>query len=255
MFYPGLVSVTFRELEPLRIVEMVGEAGLAGIEWGGDVHVPHGDIETARQVRRMTEDAGLKVPSYGSYYRVGVTDDIAFEAVVDTADVLGAETIRLWAGNKGSAEADDAFREKVVSRTRECAKLAGQAGISVSFEFHGNTLTDTNESAIAFYDETGHDNVLAYWQPPIGRGFDYNLSGLKALKGRLSNLHVFNWQLEGGEIRRRPLCDGVEVWHNYMGVVDDIGGEHFAMIEFVAGNSQQQFFEDAKALRQILGSK
>jgi 3-dehydroshikimate dehydratase len=253
MFHPGLVSITFRQLEPLRIVEMVQQAGLAGIEWGGDVHVPHGNTETARQVRKITEDAGLNIPSYGSYYRVGVTDNIAFEAVVETADVLGAETIRLWAGNKGSAMVDDASRRKIVSQTRELADLAGQAGITLSFEFHGNTLTDTNESAIAFYNEIDHDNVLAYWQPPTGVDFDYSLAGLKELKGRLSHLHVFKWQITDGTIRRQPLSEGVDIWRKYIQAVDDIGGEHYAMIEFVANNSQQQFFEDAKALTRILG--
>ena len=41
----GLVSITFRELNPLEIIRLVSKAGLDGIEWGGDVHVPHGDIK------------------------------------------------------------------------------------------------------------------------------------------------------------------------------------------------------------------
>ena len=48
----GLVSVTFRELASREIVALVANAGLDGIEWGGDVHVPHGELSTARQVLR-----------------------------------------------------------------------------------------------------------------------------------------------------------------------------------------------------------
>ena len=60
---PGLVSVTFRKLLPHEIIDLVVKSGLSGIEWGGDVHVPHGEADTARMVKRMTLDAGLNVSS------------------------------------------------------------------------------------------------------------------------------------------------------------------------------------------------
>ena len=41
----GLVSVTFRDKTPAEIVSEVKKAGLDAIEWGGDVHVPHGDVK------------------------------------------------------------------------------------------------------------------------------------------------------------------------------------------------------------------
>jgi hypothetical protein len=44
---PGLVSVTFRKLAPAAIVELAVKAQLRSIEWGGDVHVPHGDVRAA----------------------------------------------------------------------------------------------------------------------------------------------------------------------------------------------------------------
>ena len=42
MLKTGVCSVTFRNLNVERIIELVVEAGLDGIEWGGDVHVPTG---------------------------------------------------------------------------------------------------------------------------------------------------------------------------------------------------------------------
>lgn len=57
MLLPGLVSITFRKLSPGEIVELVATAGLVGIEWGGDVHVPHGDFARAAEVRKLTEGA------------------------------------------------------------------------------------------------------------------------------------------------------------------------------------------------------
>ena len=37
MLIPGLVSITFRPLSPREIVDLVAEAGLKAIEWGGVV--------------------------------------------------------------------------------------------------------------------------------------------------------------------------------------------------------------------------
>src|SRR6476469_730727 len=110
MLRPGLFSVTFRQLSPPEIIALVGRAGLRGIEWGGDVHVPHGDVARAREVRDRTADAGLEVAAYGSYYRVAKSeaDELPFERVLNTAQALGAPLIRVWAGKQGSAAADQA---------------------------------------------------------------------------------------------------------------------------------------------------
>ena len=70
MLIPGLVSVTFRQLAPREIVQLAAAAGLRGIEWGGDIHVPHGDLQAARAVRDITAAAGLQVLAYGSYFRL-----------------------------------------------------------------------------------------------------------------------------------------------------------------------------------------
>src|SRR3954469_7051647 len=102
----GLVSVTFRPLSPQHVVELVRQAKLDAIEWGGDIHVPHGDVAAAREVWTMTLDAGLAVAAYGSYYRAGVseTDGLPFARVLETAVQLAAPTIRVWAGSKASGE-------------------------------------------------------------------------------------------------------------------------------------------------------
>ena len=39
----GLCSITFRSLDVATIIDLAVSAGLDGIEWGADVHVPVGD--------------------------------------------------------------------------------------------------------------------------------------------------------------------------------------------------------------------
>ena len=54
-----------RKESPEAIVAAAAQAGLQGIEWGGDIHVPCGDIENAKRVSALTEAAGLQTLAYG----------------------------------------------------------------------------------------------------------------------------------------------------------------------------------------------
>jgi 3-dehydroshikimate dehydratase len=252
MIRSGLVSVTFRKLTSRSIIDLVTRADLAGIEWGGDIHVPHGGTRVAQEVAQMTRDADLFVAAYGSYYRAGVSeaDGLAFERVLETAVALGAPTVRVWAGNRGSADADGACRSAVVEDARRIAVLAHAAGITVSFEYHRDTLTDTNTSAHRLLEEVGHPNVRVYWQPPIGMSSVECLQGLDAVSDYLSNAHVFQWTATTptAVADRRPLAEGAGVWPQYLERIAATDRDHFALLEFVRGDEPEQFLADGRAL-------
>jgi len=250
MLHSGLVSITFRALAPGEIVSLVKTAGLEGIEWGGDIHVPHGDLQRAGEVSKMTSEAGLRVASYGSYYRVGHEEPVPFEAVLETALALEAPTVRVWAGKRGSAVADAAYREQVAQDSRRIAALAAQAGVTVAYEFHGNTLTDTSASAQALLGQVAHDNLKTYWQPEVGASVEDGLAGMEMILPWLENVHVFHW---GGTVAERLLLvQGEEAWGRYLDRIAATGREHWAMIEFVREDSPQVFLEDAQALKIFL---
>ncbi len=246
----GLVSVTFRPKTPEQVVALVAKGKLDAIEWGGDIHVPHGDVERAKQVRRMTLDAGLIVASYGSYYRAAHSenDNLPFAKVLDSALALDAPTIRVWAGTLGSAKADAANRAAVADDLRRIGSMAAGEGITVSLEYHGGTLTDTNESAAQLLQDVNHPNIRLYWQPPEGDEA-YRMAGLKAALPVLSNLHVFHWVMCNGQRERCPLAEGHESWKTYFRAVRETGRPHAALLEFVRGDSDEQFLADAATLR------
>jgi sugar phosphate isomerase/epimerase len=254
MIYGGLVSITFRMLTPREIVGLVADSGLQGIEWGGDVHVPHGNVERAREVRAMTEDAGLCVPAYGSYYRVGHQEPCPFEDVLQSAVALGTPIVRVWAGKTGTDGADDAYWERVVADSRRIGDLAAEAGVTVVYEFHGGTLTDTNASARRLLERVGRKNVRSYWQPPRGASTATCLEGLDMIMPWLTHVHVFSWREpeQHGPAIRLPLAAGERAWSHFLPRIASSGRDCFAEIEFVRGDNPAQFLEDASVLKQWL---
>ncbi|MCL4506981.1 MAG: sugar phosphate isomerase/epimerase [Chloroflexi bacterium] len=245
MIHSGLVSITFRKLTPLEIVALVKQAGLEGIEWGGDVHVPHGDRAAARDAAHMTRDAGLQVAAYGSYYRVGEPDQGDFESIIETAADLGAPTIRVWAGKRSSVDADAPHREHVIRESRRIAQLAQAAHMTVSYEYHGGTLTDTSSSAIALLQAVDHPAMCSYWQPPVDMPASLCLSGLNDILPWLTHIHVFCWR---PNTERRLLAQCAGEWPQYLSIVDCMERDSYAMIEFVKDDSPDNLALDANEL-------
>lgn len=255
MIRGGLVSISFRKLAARDIVELVARAGLEGIEWGGDVHVPHGDLAAAREVAAMTRDAGLAVAAYGSYYRAGELasgDNPDFAAVLTSAVRLGAPTIRVWAGRRPSATVDSTYRGLVLADLRRIGAMAAAHGIVVTCEHHSHTLTDSPASARALYAALPGENVEAYWQPVPEEPLAANLACLKDLLPRLVNLHVYHWVKSAGRHERCPLATGKAEWGHYLRLAEGTGRSHWALIEFVKDDRPEQFVEDAAALRSWL---
>lgn len=242
---PGLLSVTLRHLSPDRVVAIASDAGLAAVEWGGDVHVPHGDLAAASQVASLTARAGLSVSAYGSYYRLGHSADA--QAVVATAAQLGAPLIRVWAGRQGSSSSDASYRARVRDDALRLADMAG--GLGIVLEYHRETLTDTRASTAALLDELRSAGVRSLWQPQPARSIVENAEDLRALLPDLANLHVFAWNPDR---TRLPLGAHRERWAAWLAVAASAPGDRYASLEFVAGDDPAQVQTDAATLRALL---
>src|SRR5690606_20409375 len=252
MLRSGLVSITFRSLIAAEVVDLARTAGIDGIEWGGDVHVPPGDMQRAREVRHMTEDAGLSVSAYGSYYRLRpeADEEYPFEAVLASAVALGAPTIRVWAGNQPSSAVDAAERGRIAEQSRRIADMAAEQGIRVAYEFHSNTLTDRLESALDLLRAVDHPNIRTFWQPPNGMPPAESRAGLDAVAGWVSNIHCFHWWPTSKD--RHPLADGEANWSLYLEKIAARPGDRFVSVEFVKDDAPEQFLEDAAVLKRWL---
>lgn len=245
----GLVSITFRKLSPAAVLGLCRESSLTEIEWGGDAHVPHGDMAAASLVGEQTRAAGISVAAYGSYYRLAAPDGPDFSSVLGSAVALGAPVIRVWAGTRSSADADEEHWKAVAADALRCADLAGAHGIVLAYEFHNNTLTDSTESCLRLLAATEHPFIRTLWQPPHGQSLEDCLGSLRAVLPRLQHVHVFHWWPTPGD--RLPLADGADRWAAYIGELRAAGREFPLLLEFVPGDDPACLMCEAGTLLRI----
>jgi sugar phosphate isomerase/epimerase len=240
----GLTSVTFRSLPAERIISLAKQAGLDGIEWGGDIHVPPGNASLAANIKAQTVDAGLGVLSYGSYYRL-LTGG-GFAPVLDTAAALGAPMVRVWAGPLPSAAAGEAWYDGAATELRSVCAMAADHGITVGLEYHRGTLTDTSASTKKLLLRAGAENLSTYWQPNPDLSIAEHRGEITLLLPRISSIHVFHWERDN---IKRPLAEGEGAWGEYLSL---LGKDRDYIMEFVRDDSEEQFRADAQTLRRLL---
>src|SRR4051794_37920086 len=215
----GLCSVTLRACSIEEVVSVAAGARLECIEWGADVHVPPGDLAAARRAREATVAAGLRVASYGSYWRCAGD----FAPVLASARELGAPRVRIWAGSSDSSLPDVAAAARAAARS-----------IDVAFEFHGGTLTEDVDTALALVEASA---VPCYWQPPQDMPDEAALDGLRRLPD-VPAVHVFSWW--PGSTRLR-LLEREALWR----AVFEVFTRGDALLEFVPGDDPALVAEEA----------
>ena len=250
MIIPGMVSATFRNKPAEDILRLCREAKLEAVEWSENAHVMPDDPKGAEALYEMTKGAGLQVAAYGSYYRLGQQDDpqAVFRKSLVSAAALHAPLIRIWAGTEPSSAVDRKTRLKLAEEAACICTMAEEYGIKIAMEWHKNTLTDTNGSAMEFLKEADHKNLYCLWQPTVALSMKERMEGLDLLGDRLLNLHIYYW-LDGV---RRPFSEGAGEWKQYLEHVD-LSADRYGLLEFVMDNTEEQFLQDAEALHQLLG--
>ena len=249
MLYPGLVSITYRQLTPEQIIVLCRDINLSAIEWGGDIHVPHGDLETAVKVAEMTRTAGLSMPAYGTYYKAGSYGDnyrTEFDKILRTACVLGTPALRLWAGSKNSEDNTEDERSALIRELRDCADMAAEHGKIITFERHNGTLTNRAASALAMIEEIGRENVRTHWQPSQFLTHEENCAGLSLLLPYIDCVHVFAW--EGKNSQRFTLAEHRDRWADYLSILKDAEQDIHLLMEFTPHNDPAELPTEAKTL-------
>lgn len=247
---PGLCSITLRQLPIGEVADLCGRAGIAGIEWGADVHVPVDDKAAASEARTRSADQGIEVVSYGSYFGMqpgdATTDHDDTRRVLDTTEALGAPMVRIWTEFGVDPSAPAADRARVRDRVAAFATCAADRGLDVALEFHPWCLTHTAASAVALLAEIDAPNLHTHWQPDPTLSTTENLRALEIVLPWLAHLHTFAWG-PAGISERYELSQGVVLWQSAIAIAEREG--RYALLEYVRDDDPQQLLSDAQTLR------
>ena len=248
-FVTGLVSISFRPLGAEKIIEITKNAGLDAIEWGGDVHVPVGDLAIAEAVAMKTREAGLLMPEYGTYYHMGVNAPEMLDKAVLSARVLGVPVLRVWAYGKGSANmTDEEYRRLVADAKRICAAYPD---LTFCTECHNHTLTDDYRANLRLIEDVDMPNFGAFWQPNQEKDYAYDLESVRALAPYVRSAHVFAWE---GSLKF-PLAHHTDRWKRFLEILAEgaRSEEVNLMLEFMHDNDPETLAETARTLRSFVG--
>jgi 3-dehydroshikimate dehydratase len=247
----GLISVTFRNKPVDEVLALAVRGAIEGLEWSGDCHVPPGEIGLAREVMMKTLRARLTIASYGSFFLLGKGDreGASFDPVLDTASELQAPIVRVWAGDKPSRKTPGDEFAAMVEEARNIARKAAVRGVTIVFELHPKTYTDSPAAAVRFMKAVDDPFVRLIWAPRQGHRTEPMNHGIEELSPWIVGLRCFN-RGERGE--RFPLAERGEDWlpnlGHFSGLIASMPLDRYAFISFVKGDSEESLLEDAGAL-------
>lgn len=243
----GMTSLTLRNESVENVIKYACLAGLSGIEWGvSDLHIPLGDKERAENIKKLSSESGLEIFSLGSYCRMLEKEEI--DNAVETAVMLEAPIIRVWAGAQSPCDDDGECRKKITDNAKYMSKLVEKHNINIGFEYHRGTLTENAESAVDLIKKINCGNVGLYWQPRGVLTPEENRRELLFVSPYLiGNLHVHNHNDEQGYQSLCLIEDNLRLYY------DDIKTMPFnLMIEFVKDGSIESLLSDANILKEII---
>ncbi len=206
------------DLTVLQAIEMFGRIGLEGAEivvqddYGCGIPY-NASWEFLRQIKETAEKAGVEIVCLTPYYsRYNNLDDMVrqetiagLKRVVDYAQYLGAQYIRIYGGEffPGETDPDGQKRQRLVAAMRECGDYAGERGVKLAIENHFNTMNVTAEQLADTLEEINHPCVGALYDQPnlIFMGAEDCDKAVKLLGGKILHVHAKDLRFKEQEVK------------------------------------------------------
>lgn len=184
----GFTSTSFRQIKSIeKIVKIAVTAGADCIEWGGDIHVK--DLQSAKKTKELCDNAGIKICSYGSYYRIGSKNTDKWCEICRIASALGAESVRVWLGSKDSEKTDAETYETIVEDAKSICSVAKEYNLTVCPECHDNTFNNNTDAFLKIRNDIGCDNFKTYYQSRYKR-LGYDLDRIERTMPYIESVHI-----------------------------------------------------------------
>jgi sugar phosphate isomerase/epimerase len=205
----AVFTVSTPDYSPAEIVTRIKQAGYDGIEWrvtdeapdpkgtgfwaGNKSTLPFSTFaEKAREYKQLTDDAGLEVPSLGSY--VSCDDITSVEYIMKAAASIGISMLRVRLPNYDNSLPYNSLFESSREQYKLVAELAGRYNVKALVELHHRTICPSASSARLFLDgfNPAEVGVIHDAGNMVFEGFEAYRLGFETLGPFLAHVHVKN---------------------------------------------------------------
>ena len=223
----GFTSTTLRQIKDLeKIVKIAMDVGAECIEWGGDIHVT--DIESAQKAKKLCDNAGIRICSYGSYYRAGSCDSAEWKKICKIADAMNAKSVRVWLGKADSEKTDDKTYATLVEDIKSMCAVAKEYGLYVCPECHGNTYNNNTDAFLKIRKDVGCENFTTYFQS-LYRRQKYDLDRIERTLPYIGCVHVSYFE----QFREQFPKRNPHYMDSLLKKLSDCGYDGDVLVEFV----------------------
>ena len=220
----AVFTVGMPEYTPEEAVTVLRELGYDGVEWrvtdqstGGTPGFWSGNrctwpfatyVQDAPRIAAITREAGLEMPSVGTY--VTSEDLDAVEQAMRGTAALGAPRLRVNIPKYDGSESYLRARDRAIGQYRDVADMARRYGLQALIEIHMGNLTPSASAAASFLSHFDPRYVGAIHDAGnmVYEGYENYRLGLEVLGPYLAHVHLknANWQVAG------TRADGSTEW-------------------------------------------
>lgn len=241
----GFTSVSLRSYSIEEVAETAKKAGAEIIEWGSDVHIK--TMDDALKAKKLCDENGIIINSYGTYYRTGCGDKEEWKKICEISSAMGAKFIRPWLGTKGSGDTDEKEYAALLDDARSMADEAEKYGLVICHECHHHTYNDTTESSLRFLRDINRDNVKTYYQSWY-RDEEGDKDKLFRLFPYVQDVHVSFSELikfQRFHKKDREFISKILSW------LKELSFDGGLIIEFTKNNSAENLIKDTERLKKL----
>jgi hypothetical protein len=234
------------------------DAGLEGVEWAAEAHLPPGDRAAAEALMMDTLLSRLSIISYAALYRItaGTEHGLGFDAILETASALQSPILRLFVGSAPLAHTDPASRGLLVEEIRRLGDRAAERGITICLSFGRGTFLETYEGARDLLSLLDHPFVRLAWEPLPGTKTEEATAAAQGFVGTTSLLLARKADRLG---RSGPLAEDSEAWSQRLDAFR--AGEtapkmnRFVLLGRIGEENEERLKEDASFLAAMAKEK
>jgi sugar phosphate isomerase/epimerase len=205
----AVFSVSTPTLTPEIAVERLSALGYDGIEWrvidqepstgpatfwaNNQATIPLSTLtEDAPRWKKLTEDAGLKVPGLGTY--VTCDDTSGVDRAMQGAVAIGAPQLRISVPKYDGIEPFTPIWERARAQYADVAQLAARHGVKALIELHHKSITPSASAGRMFLDglDPAHVGVIHDAGNMVHEGYETHRLSLEMLGPYLAHVHIKN---------------------------------------------------------------